>query len=116
MAPLIFLVVMLLVTYFAMIRPQKARMARHAKLVSEIGVGDRVVTSSGVIGEILAMDDDEVVLRSEGSTLRLVRPAISARVEDVIDLENELGADADIDDESIGDDITGEESETDKDN
>jgi preprotein translocase subunit YajC len=60
-APMILLVV---VFYFILIRPQQKRAKQQAVLISSIKSGDRVVTSSGIVGVVITVKDKTVSIRS----------------------------------------------------
>lgn len=70
------LILMFVIFWFLLIRPQQKRAKAHKQMISELKRGDRVVTSSGIIGRIMEIDDEQVVLDSEGSKLRISRGAI----------------------------------------
>lgn len=76
--------------WFLLVRPQQQRVRAQRALLSALTVGDEVVTAGGIIGTVVALDGDTVTLAvGEGSTLRVVRPAISRRLpppEPVVDL------------------------------
>lgn len=48
--------------YFIAIRPQKKEKKRQQELISNIAVGDSVLTSSGFYGVIIDMTDDTVIV------------------------------------------------------
>ena len=50
----------ILIFYFMMIRPQQKRMKAHKAMVDGIKQGDRVVTSSGMHGTVLSVQDTTV--------------------------------------------------------
>ena len=57
-----------LVFYFFMIRPQMKR-SKEAKLFREsLATGDKVVTAGGIHGKVLEINDTTVLISSEGST------------------------------------------------
>ncbi len=62
MFQIVFLVGLFLLFYFIAIRPQRKRQKEHAQMVSELGKGDEVVTSSGILGKVTALDDNYMVL------------------------------------------------------
>jgi preprotein translocase subunit YajC len=73
--PLILLVVLF---YFLMIRPQQRRMKAHQKMVAELKRGDQVVLSSGMLGKVVRVEDKEVGLEiATGVTVKVVRTMIS---------------------------------------
>lgn len=67
--------------YFLIIRPQRTRARRHQELVSSLEVGDEVQTIGGILGTIEYMDDETVVLQTEGGgRLRVLRRALGDKV------------------------------------
>ncbi|MEH6676053.1 MAG: preprotein translocase subunit YajC [Phenylobacterium sp.] len=73
--PLILLVVLF---YFLMIRPQQRRMKAHQKMVAELKRGDQVVLSSGMLGKVVRVEDKEVGLEiATGVTVKVIRTMIS---------------------------------------
>ncbi len=74
--PLILLVV---IFYFLLIRPQQKRQKEHAKMVQDLKKGDRVITTGGIIGRIAGLQDDYVVLKTDESEhkMEVLKSAIS---------------------------------------
>ena len=72
--PMILLV--FVVMYFFMIRPQAKRQKEERKFREEISKGMRVVTS-GIHGKLLEVGDTYIILESENSRLKLDKSAIS---------------------------------------
>ncbi len=69
--------------YFILIRPQQKQRREIARVQSTLAPGTKVMTGSGLIATIVAVDDDEVVLEvSPGVTNRYVRRAIMRVVPD----------------------------------
>ncbi|MBW3614242.1 MAG: preprotein translocase subunit YajC [Actinobacteria bacterium] len=76
--PLAFLLV---VMYFLLIRPQQQRVKAQRSLVSSLAVGDEIVTVGGLVGRIVALDDDTATVETTpGTVLRFRRAAISGRI------------------------------------
>ena len=67
------------IMYFLLIRPQQQKMRAHQALIKAVRRGDTVVTSGGIIGKISkVVDDNEVELEVVDKTkLRIVRSAIA---------------------------------------
>lgn len=59
---LIWLVVMVAIMYFLMIRPQRKEQSRISTMLNDMAVGDSVVTTSGFYGVILDITDDDVIV------------------------------------------------------
>lgn len=76
------LLLIFLVFYFLLIRPQQRRMKEHQAKIAAATRGDTVVTAGGVVGKITKIDDDyaEVEVAS-GVKIKVVRSTLS----DVID-------------------------------
>lgn len=60
------IILVFLVLYFLMIRPQKKKMEEEQKFVNELQKGDEIYTKSGLIGKIHGMTDKVVTLELEG--------------------------------------------------
>lgn len=78
---LLFLVLLIALLYFVMIRPQRRRAQQQAALQRSLQLGDEVVTFAGFLGTIRRFDGDTVTLElSPGVQARVVRRAISGKV------------------------------------
>ncbi|MFN5418586.1 MAG: preprotein translocase subunit YajC [Flavobacteriia bacterium] len=82
MANLIPLVLIVVVFYFFMIRPQMKKQKELKNFRANLKVGDKVVTIGGVHGKILEMRDTTVLISSEGTKLLFEKSAISSSVAD----------------------------------
>ena len=74
------LVLIFIVFYFLMIRPQQKRQKEHQAMVRAAKRGDRIVTSGGIVGVItkaIDTDNDVEVEIAQGVKVRVVRTAIS---------------------------------------
>ena len=61
--PMVFMVLMFVMMYFVLIRPQRIRQKKHEELLKSIKVGDHVVTAGGEHGIIASVKDTTVMLR-----------------------------------------------------
>lgn len=52
-----------LILYFLLIRPQQQRQKALEKLLKDLKKGDRVLTSGGLFGTVVGVDDAKVVLK-----------------------------------------------------
>ena len=68
---------MFVVIYFFMIRPQIRRQKAEKKFGSAIKKGDRVVTKSGIHGKIVELKDDSCVIETMAGKIKFERSAIS---------------------------------------
>jgi preprotein translocase subunit YajC len=79
--PLLFLVAMIAVLWFVLIRPQRARQAAHRDLLAQLAPGDEVVTAGGVLGRVSSVADDHVKLEvAPGMEIRLAKEAVTGVV------------------------------------
>lgn len=58
----IYIVVIIGFFYFALFRPQKKQEQEHVRILSELEVGDSVLTSAGFYGIVIAINDDMVIV------------------------------------------------------
>jgi preprotein translocase subunit YajC len=85
--------------YFLLIRPQRNRQRAQQALLASLEVGDEIVTTGGIFGSIVEIDEDEGVVTVEiapGTRVRMLRQGIAQRF-----VEDE-GEDFD-EDEGVGD-------------
>ncbi len=52
-----------LILYFLLIRPQQQQKKKHEQMLKALKKGDRVLTTGGLYGTVLGLDDVKVVLR-----------------------------------------------------
>lgn len=57
------LILIFIVFYFLMIRPQKTKEKEHAKMLDSLNKNDEVVTTGGIHGTIVNIKDKTVILR-----------------------------------------------------
>ena len=95
MEALIVLAVTLGLTWVLFILPQQRRIKEHKATVASLQVGDEVMTTAGLFGTVVALDDEIVTLEvAPGTALRFARGAIGQRIDDVAAVAAEA-ADAD---------------------
>ncbi|APG84422.1 preprotein translocase subunit YajC [Sinorhizobium americanum] len=72
-------ILIFVVMYFLIIRPQRAQMKRREELLKNIRRGDQIVTGGGIIGKVTKVVDDaelEVEI-AEGTKVRVARSGVS---------------------------------------
>jgi len=74
MVPLVLLVV---VFYFVLIRPQQKRTKEHQRLLKTVKPGDKIVTSGGVLGVVITVKEKTVTIRSADAKLEITKSAIA---------------------------------------
>ncbi len=71
------LILMFVLFYFLLIRPQQKKQKQVQQMQSSLQKGDRIVTIGGLHGTIDSIDEDKVVIRcGDGSRLTYDRSAI----------------------------------------
>ncbi len=71
-------VLMFVVVYFFMLRPQMKRQKKEKLFASELKKGDRVITKSGMHGKILDLNDDGTCIIETGAgKVKFERSALS---------------------------------------
>jgi preprotein translocase subunit YajC len=75
--PLVFIFA---IFYFLLIRPQQSRQKKWQQMLGELKTGDKVTTSGGIRGTIIAIREDSVHLRVPPDNLKLevARSAIAS--------------------------------------
>lgn len=68
---------MIVIFYVMMIRPQQKQAKQQKELLKAIKKGDKVVTTSGIIGIITNVTDDVVTIRSADTKLDVQKSAIT---------------------------------------
>jgi len=75
LAPLILLFVLF---YFMLIRPQQKRAKEHQAMVAAVKRGDSVVLSSGMLGKVVRVEDEEVGVEiAQGVTVKVIKTMIT---------------------------------------
>jgi len=74
----IFILVLLAVFWFMLIRPQRRRQLESQRLLDSLAVGKEIVTAGGLYGTITALDDDEARVEiADGIEVRIAKRAIA---------------------------------------
>ena len=72
------LVLIFVVFYLLLIRPQQKRMKTHREMLGALRRGDRVVTGGGIVGTVTKAGDDELTVEiAEGVRVRVLRSTVS---------------------------------------
>jgi preprotein translocase subunit YajC len=73
------LIVIFVVFYFLLIRPQMKRAKEHKALVSQLAVGDEIVTNGGLLGRIAQVGDSFVTVElAENVRIKLQKHAVAS--------------------------------------
>jgi preprotein translocase subunit YajC len=74
LASLVPLVLVFLIMYFLLIRPQQRKLKEHQAMVAALRRGDQIVTSGGILGRVTRVKDGENELEVE------IAPNVNVRV------------------------------------
>lgn len=75
------LVLIFVIMYFLMIRPQQKRMKEHRAMVEALKKGDEVVTQGGLVGKITAVREGELEVEiAQGVKVRVIRSTVTGLV------------------------------------
>ncbi|MCL1807027.1 MAG: preprotein translocase subunit YajC [Oscillospiraceae bacterium] len=87
MSTFIWLIPLVAVFYFMIIRPESKRKKAAAKLRSDLIVSDEVTTIGGIVGKVVQIKDDLVTIETSAERTRvtIVRGAISSREQKISD-------------------------------
>lgn len=78
-ASLIPLILIFVIFYFLLLRPQMKRAKEHKKMVSALAKGDEVVTTGGLLGKITRVDDNFASVEiADGVVVRMQKAAITS--------------------------------------
>lgn len=81
MALLIQLVLLVAIFYFILILPQRREQKRHREMIAALRPGDSVVTSGGLIGEIVQLKEDQITLKTGEARVIVDRGRIARKIE-----------------------------------
>lgn len=90
MSAYIFILVLLALMWFMLIRPQRRRQQEALRLLQSLDVGKEIVTAGGLYGTVTAVEDDEVRVRiADGVEVRIAKRAVAGVVSDEENHEEE---------------------------
>jgi preprotein translocase subunit YajC len=74
------LIILFVIFYFLLIRPQQKRAKEHKQMISAIQKGDNVVTSGGMHGRVASVNEDTISVEiADGVKVKVSKEAISVR-------------------------------------
>ena len=81
MSAYIFVLALLALVWFMLIRPQRRRQQEAQRLLETISVGKEIVTAGGLFGTVTAVEGDEVRVEiADGVEVRLAKRAVAGVV------------------------------------
>jgi preprotein translocase subunit YajC len=70
------MILIFVIMYFMMIRPQSQQRKRLAQLLATLKSGDKVVTTSGIVGVVVTVKDKTVSLRSADAKMEITKSSV----------------------------------------
>ena len=71
------LIIIFVVFYFLLIRPQSKKTKEHKEMISSLVVGNEVITAGGILGKIIEINEQYVHLEiSKGVTVKVQRHTV----------------------------------------
>ncbi|WP_314989834.1 preprotein translocase subunit YajC [uncultured Campylobacter sp.] len=81
-ASLLPLVVLFAIFYFLVIRPQQKQQKAHAAMIAALEKGDKIITSGGLICEVIKPEDDFIRVKlNDDVIVRVSREFIARKIE-----------------------------------
>lgn len=71
------LVLMVVMFYFVLIRPQSKKAKEHAQMLKTVRAGDKVVTTGGVVATVVTVKDKTITVRSADSKFEITKSALA---------------------------------------
>jgi preprotein translocase subunit YajC len=108
---LLFFALILVAFYFLIIRPQRTRARQAAQLQARLVPGVEIMTTAGMFGRVVEVNDDGLVLEvSPGVLVRFAKAAVG-RIVDAEDASENDDPDADdTDDDTVADDMAADDT------
>jgi len=70
-------VLMIAVFYFLIIMPQQKKSKHHAQLLKNLKAGDKILTSGGIIGVVIAVKEKSLSIRSADTKLEILKSSVA---------------------------------------
>jgi preprotein translocase subunit YajC len=86
----VFILVLLVLMWFMLIRPQRRRQLDAQRMINSLEVGKEIVTAGGLYGTVTALEGDEVRMEiADGIEVRIAKRAVAAIVSEDEDEDEE---------------------------
>jgi|ERR1043166_7199185 len=72
-----FMAIMAFAFYFVIIRPQRLKSKELQKTIQALKAGDKIVTSSGIVGIVVSVKDKTLSIRSADTKLEILKSAVT---------------------------------------
>ncbi|CAD7287273.1 MULTISPECIES: preprotein translocase subunit YajC [Campylobacter] len=82
LASLLPLIVLFAIFYFLVIRPQQKQQKQHAAMIAALEKGDKIITSGGLICEVVKPEDDFIKVKlNDDVIVRISRDFVARKIE-----------------------------------
>ncbi len=71
------MVFFVLIFYVMLIRPQQKKAKEQNQMLKGLKAGDRITTSSGIVGVVVSLKDNTVTLRSGDSKMEVTKSSVT---------------------------------------
>ncbi len=69
------------IMYLLLIRPQNKREAERRNTVNELAKGDKIRTFGGIVGNVTAINDGSLVIRTGSSEIEILKEAVASTID-----------------------------------
>jgi preprotein translocase subunit YajC len=80
-SPLPMIVLFGVMIYFVMIRPPSQQRKKQAAMLNALKSGDKIITSSGIVGTIITIKDNTVSIRSADAKMEVTKASVTQILE-----------------------------------
>lgn len=108
--PLLFVILIIGAMYFLMIRPQQRRNREVQSMQAQLGAGDEVMTSSGIYGEVVEIDESDGTILLEVAPDVVMKFARGAVVRTIATAERDVDDESDVDEDEPDDETDVDET------
>jgi len=78
------IIILFVIFYFLLIRPQQKKAKEHREMITNLKKGARIITSGGIYGTIISLDDTTIGLEiAEKVKIKITRGNVAAIASDV---------------------------------
>ena len=76
-------IIIFVIFYLLLFLPMRRRQKKHQEMLSKLTKGDRIVTSGGIFGTVLAVDNDVLTLKiADNVKIQVARSAVAGLAKD----------------------------------
>jgi preprotein translocase subunit YajC len=76
------IILMVAVFYFLIIRPQQKQQKEHQEMINSLKKGDKIVTSGGLVAEVVKTEDDFIKIKlNDSTTVKLDKSYVARKID-----------------------------------